>query len=399
MSLLYNTLYLILLIISIPFLAFSIKRKGYRFDLKERFVLYNDEKKDGYIWFHCASVGELKTAEPLINYFKDKFNILITVSSPRGKDFALENFSYATVRTLPFDLPFLIRKFLKLYNPKILIITEGEFYYNLICISSKKIPVVSINTRISPSSYRIYKKFSFLFSKILSCFSKMIVRSEKDFKYLKKFIIEDKLVLCGDLKFLSSSNVRDVFLNTKNKKIILAGSTHDPEEKVLITVFKSLRLRYPDVRLVIAPRHLERIPEIKKLIKEEGLSYSLRSETEVIEKDVYIVDTMGELSGMYKYADVVFVGGTISNVGGHNIIEPILNKKPVIIGNNYEKIKDLYNFFEKYNMVYSVNNGRELEKIIEDMLLTEFKPEIDISDLQEKIFNCYLRNIEEFINE
>ncbi|WP_457642041.1 3-deoxy-D-manno-octulosonic acid transferase [Persephonella sp.] len=398
MKVLYNIVYSVLILLYLPVFVFTTRKKGYTVDLKERIVLYSDKKRKKFLWFHCASVGELNVAYPLINRLKEKYNILITVISPRGKSYAKEKYPFATVRTVPFDFSFLINRFLKIYNPEALILVEGEFWYNLVTETGKKIPVISVNARISPSSYKKYKKLSLFYKKIFSAISLFLVRSQKDFEYLKNFVSKDKLILCGDLKFISSQDRKGVFLDKKGKKLIVAGSTHDPEEKVILTIFKDLKLKYPDLKLLIAPRHLERVKEVIQLVKEEGFSYSLRSKTEKLEKDVYILDTIGELSGIYRYADLVFVGGTIAPVGGHNILEPALEGKPVVIGKHYEKIQDLYLLLKEFNIVYTVNDGKEMEKIFEEFLQKEKSIDIDFSQIQEKILSCYLTNIERVLS-
>ncbi|WP_457621692.1 3-deoxy-D-manno-octulosonic acid transferase [Persephonella sp.] len=391
----YTILYTVFVILYLPIFSLLTRKKGYKTDIKERFVIYNDNARKNTVWFHCASIGELNVAFPVINRLKEKYSILITVSSPRGKDFALKKYPFATVRSVPLDIPFLLNRFISIYKPQALVITEGEFWPNLVCKTSEKIPILSINTRISPNSFKVYKRFRNIYKKILDNFSKFIVRSEKDREYLSFFVPEEKLVLCGDLKLVSSFEKKEVSFNKKGKRIIIAGSTHDPEEKVLITIYKNLRLKYPDLRLVLAPRHLERIDQIKNLLEEEGLSYALRSETEVLDCDVYIVDTIGELSGLYRYADVVFVGGTIAPVGGHNILEPVAEGKPVIIGNHYHKIEDLYRFLRKFNAVFSADNGKEMERLFDKFLEEKFKPDINISAYREKVLLCYIKNIEE----
>ncbi len=391
--------YNILGIFLIPVFFLLSKKKGYRVSLKERFVLQKPETKNP-IWFHCASVGELNVAKPLIDYYSEKYPVLITVFSPRGKDYAKRNFEKLEVVEIPFDISFLIRRFLKLYNPRILILVEGEFWFNLVVESSKNTDIISVNTRISPDSFKKYRKFSFFYRNIFSSISLYLARSEVDVSYLKE-IVEDKkkIILCGDLKLVSSSETKDVYLKTNGRILIVAGSTHYPEENILISVYKKLKKIYPDLALVIAPRHLERVREIKRFIKEEGLSYQLRSKSVSIDSDVYIVDTLGELSGIYKYAKVVFVGGTIAPVGGHNILEPALLSKPVIIGNRYEKIDSMYRLLSKIGAVVSVSSDEELSDYIVKAIEGEFKPKVDLIKEKEKVFTCYTENINRFLEK
>lgn len=392
---LYNTLGAF----AVPFFYFFSLKKGYKVSLKERFVLYRENQKNA-VWFHCASVGELNVAKPLIEHFSKKYPILITVFSPRGKNYAKKLYPYAKVYELPFDISFLIKKFLNIHSPKILILIEGEFWFNLVNETSRKINIISVNTRISPKSFKTYKKYFFFYKYVFEKISLFLTRSEKDVSFLKEIVKDKKkIVLCGDLKLISSAVDKDVYLKTRGKDLIVAGSTHYPEESILISVFKKIKKKFPNTALVIAPRHLERVKEIEKYLKEEGLGYSLRSKSDEISEDIYIVDTLGELAGIYKYAKVVFVGGTIAPVGGHNILEPALLSKPVIIGNNYEKIEDIFNYLSRIGAVVSVSSDEELEKYVIKALKGEFKPKIDLIKEQEEILSCYIENINRYLEK
>ena len=399
MKVLIKWFYNFLGIVSIPFFYLFSFRKGYKISLKERLVLYKS-KSVNPVWFHCASVGELNVARPLIEHFSKKYPILITVFSPRGKEYAKITYPYANVYELPFDISFLVKKFLNIHSPKILILVEGEFWFNLVDETSRKTDIISVNTRISPKSFKTYKKFFFFYKYIFENVSLFLARSEKDVSFLKELVKDKKkIVLCGDLKLVSSAVDKDVYLKTRGKVLIVAGSTHYPEESVLISVFKKIKKKYPDTALVLAPRHVERVKEIENYLKEEGLSYSLRSQSDEINGDVYIIDTIGELAGIYKYAKVVFVGGTIAPVGGHNILEPALLGKPVIIGNNYEKIEDIFNYLSRIGAVVSVSSDEELEEYITKALEGEFKPKIDLIKEQEEVLECYIDNIKRFLEK
>ncbi len=399
MRILIKWTYNLLGIILIPFFYLFSFKKGFKLSLKERFVFYKENQKHA-VWFHCASVGELNVAKPLIEYYRQKYPILITVFSPRGKFYAKRLYPYAKVYELPFDISFIVKKFLKVHSPKILLNVEGEFWFNLVDETSKKTNVISVNTRISPKSFKIYKKFFFFYRYIFENISLFLARSEKDVSFLKELVDnKKKIVLCGDLKLVSSAVDKDVYLKTRGKILIVAGSTHYPEESILLSIYKKIKRKYPDTALVIAPRHLERVREVENLLKEEGFSYSLRSKSDEIIGDVYVVDTLGELPGIYKYAKVVFVGGTIAPVGGHNILEPALLSKPVIIGNNYEKIEDIFKYLSKIGAVVSVSSDEELEKYIIKALEGEFKPKIDLVKEQEEIFNCYVKNIDRYLEK
>ena len=374
----------------LPVYIFLNRKKGYTFNLKERLVLYSDKEQNN-LWFHCASVGELNVARPLIEYYKDRYNILITVFSPRGIDYAKKQYPYATVRTLPFDIPFLFKKFIKIYNPVAVVSIEGEFWFNFVNTAHRFIPFISANTRISDNSYKKYKRWRFFYKKIFNSIDLFLVRSDKDYQYLKDFVDNpEKIILCGDLKFISSKSKKDIKFHKKGK-ILIAGSTHAPEEKIILQVFKKLKEKYPDLHLIIAPRHLERIEEVKKLIENSGFSYQLRSKSDIMEKDIYLIDTIGELSGFYKYANLVFIGGTIANIGGHNVLEAALENKPVVIGKHYHKIDDIVKQL-KDKIVFVAEDEKKLEDTISS-LLNKGIENIDLSKEVDRIFRCYVQNI------
>jgi 3-deoxy-D-manno-octulosonic-acid transferase len=394
-KLIYNLVYALALTIVLPVLYLYYKKKGYDFHLKERFLLKKINTQKPTIWIHCASVGEIKTALPIINYLKtyQDYEILITIFSVRAYDFAVKNLNDIKITYLPFDLSFLIRKFIKNYKPKILIIQEAEFWFNLITTSCKYIPVISINTSISEKSKKNITRFRFYFKPILNSFSKIIVRTKEDKEFLSQFVNPSKINVCGNLKLLSEIKQKGVSLE-KAKKIILGASTHSPEEEILIKVYKGIK---DDQTLILAPRHLERINEIINLIKNHGLSYGLRSKNSSLDAQVYIIDTMGELTSFFKYADAVFVGGTIANIGGHNILEPILSGKKVIIGKNYFKIKDLVDLAKSIDAVDIVENEIELKNTILKHLKNN-NIDIDLEVLRKDIYNCYIKSIEEVLN-
>ena len=386
----YNLILFFAVILFVPVWYFLNAKKGYKVGLLERFVLRTKKLDYQPVWIHCASTGEINTALPIIEYIKSKEKVLLTVFSPRAYNFAVNNLKDIPVMFLPFDFGFLIKRFLKVYNPKLLIIEEAEFWFNLIYHTSKKIPVISINTKLPKNINSIY------YRETLKRFSFFIVRTHEDKQLLKSIVKEDKIAVCGNLKLLSKINLKQIKLDKKDKKVILAGSTHHPEEEILIKVFKQIKEIYPNTCLIIAPRHIERVNDIIHIVKNYNLSYSLRSKTDTLDSDVYIVDTLGELSSLYKYGDVIFVGGTFSKVGGHNIFEPILTGKKVIIGKNYFKIKDLVLQAQKMGAVVVVEDQNQLKNAILD-LLKDSELNVDIEQIKTDIYNCYKKELEKWI--
>lgn len=381
----YNFLLIVAISVIVPVWWYIYKKKGYDIGLRDRLFPKRLDIPAGAVWIHCVSVGEIKTAMPIIEYISSKHPVFLTVFSPRAYKFAKDTLN-VPVTFLPFDLSFLIAKFIKLNRPKILILMEGELWFNLVMVSSESIPVISINTHVP--KIKLYKH-------ILNRVSQFILKSKEDEEKLKYMGVNSYITLCGNLKILSKVNQQNISFNT-DKKVILAGSTHPPEEEIIFDTFKQIKQENPNLLLVIAPRHIERVKEIIQLAKEMGFSYSLRTKTTSPQTDIYIIDTIGELSSFYRFADVVFVGGTLSKVGGHNIFEPILNGKKVIIGDNYQKIRELVEEAKKLEAIYIVKNKLELKETIQKLLEN---PNINenISELQDSIIHCYKKTLNRWL--
>ncbi len=394
---LYSFIYIF---VFLPIFLALTKKRGYSLDIKERLTIGLEKNSQNLLWFHCASVGELNLVKPLIEDLKSKEDIVITVFSPRGIKYAKDNFPYAKVYPVPFDIPILIKRFIKQINPKSLFIVEEEYWYSLITVSTKYIDIISLNSRVSEKSYKFYRRFYTFYKDIFSSINRYLVRSSKDLDLLKGLIRDkNKLILCGDLKFVSSKPKKEVDLNTLGKKVILLGSSHYPEEELVLEIFKNLKKDIKNLALIIAPRHLERIKEIQNLINKTGLSWNLRTDSKRLEKDVYILNTIGELGSIYKYADVVILGGTFAKIGGHNILEPAMFNKPIIVGKYIHKIYDNFKYLNELGIAFQVSSKGDLEKQIIKLLNAnnDYKPKMDLTELSRNILNCYKKFIERSI--
>ncbi len=317
------------------------------YGLKERLGLWDRRlreevaKKAPFLWAHGASVGEVQLTLRLLEEFRPylPWPILLTSMTPQGLGVARGKVDIALPFPIPLGLP--IRTFLRRINPRAILIAETELWPPLLWEAERKgIPVVLFNARISDGSFKRFLAFRPLFRKALGAFSLILVRSEKDYgRFVKLGAPPERVVITGDLKFLKPFNPSSERmlklkeeLHLGRERIIVSGSTHRGEEELILEAFLSLRGSMK-VRLIIAPRHIERAGEVKRLAEGFGLSVVLRSDYCDVPWDVLILDTVGELRDFYGLADVAIVGGSfVKGIGGHNLLEPLVWGVPTLHG-------------------------------------------------------------------
>lgn len=293
------------------------------------------------IWLHCVSVGEARAAQSLVRALLDKFpasRLVVSTTTVTGQKVAKEIFSgqAAAVFYFPIDWAWTVRRALRAIRPSVVLIMETELWPRLFreC-RRKQIPVALVNGRISDKSFRRYQWIRSFISRVLNDLTLAVMQSAADAERIKGLgARKDRVVVSGNLKFDSAhievdqaltSELRERFNFTGSRPLILAASTHRPEEEVLLAALKKTRATHPDVRLLIAPRRPERFQDVAGLIASSGLSWARRSApASALDAncDVVLLDTIGELGATYSLADVVFVGGSIAAHGGHNVLEP-----------------------------------------------------------------------------
>ena len=379
MFFIYNLLIILLSIIFLPIiiLAFIIVPK-FRTGFFQKIGFYNInlDKNKPTILFHAVSVGEVNAIENLVKITADNkladYNIVLSTVTKTGHDVAVKKLKDFTsdIIYFPYDFRVSILSLLKKLNPQKIIIAETEIWPNFVYVTSKKnIELYIINGRISPHSYRGYKKLKFFFSKILSKYNMIAMQSEID----KDRIIDigapkDKVVVMGNLKFdiektLSENEIEDL----KNQfgifddNLIIASSTHSGEDEIFLETFLNLKNNYPDLKLLIAPRHPQRYSYVENLLKKTGLNYGKRSNKDTfIKNDIIMLDTMGELSKIYSICKFTFIGGSFSNTGGHNPLEATIWEKPVLSGPSVFNFKDIYRILSEHNACFIANSKDEL---------------------------------------
>jgi 3-deoxy-D-manno-octulosonic-acid transferase len=304
------------------------------------------------IWIHCVSVGETQAALPLVEELRKRYpghSIAISTITRTGQNLARKIFErYAEkIFYFPFDWRWVARRTLDAINPAAVLIMETELWPGFLreC-KARQIPVAIVNGRLSEQSFQRYRWIKGFMSRVLSGMTLAIMQTDSDAARLRKLGMKsDKTLVSGNLKFDArsaplddslSSEFRERFRLTNDTPLILAASTHAPEEVILINALRQLISRFQfKPRLMIAPRHPERFSEVADLLRASGLRWTRRT----ADKDpsdghaeVILLDSIGELRSAYSLATIVFVGGSIANTGGHNILEPAAAGAAVITG-------------------------------------------------------------------
>ncbi len=330
-------------------------------------------------WIHAVSVGEVLATVPFVKKLmadRPHLPLIVSTITPTGQKVAQEKFpDIDKVIYFPFDYPLSAHQALKRIDPRLFIHTETEIWPNfLFMLGRKGIPSVIINGRISARSCKQYGWFRFFFKRVLASISVFGMQSKEDcLRIIRIGADPEKVFITGNMKFdipdtpFSQEKVdlgrREMGFSNQDL-IFVAGSTHSGEEEILLEVFLRLKIDVPRLRLLLAPRHPERCNDIEKLIIRKQIS--LRRRTQIMtdqehgESDILLLDTIGELAQSYLIGDIVFVGGSLVPVGGHNLLEPIVYKKPVLFGPYTDNTIDIVTELKKVNGGIEVYNEDSL---------------------------------------
>jgi len=312
------------------------------------------------IWFHAASVGEVKVIGYLVAYLKKRrpdLNFYVTVMTEAGYKTANELFD-DDINTgfFPLDVPIVINRCLSQINPSMTVFAETEIWPNfLIEVSKKNIPVILVNGRMSANSYRWYHLIRKSIKRLFNCYDHFFFKTECDARRYQSFYdsgefesFHSKTTIAGDMKFDAPlmnhtkdhvDKLRAMLGAGPDDFVLVAGSTRNGEEKMLIDLYSKVREKHKNFRVVLVPRHVNRISEIKSLLEQMNAVYSIYGETAPIHPLV-LVDKMGVLIELYQAADLAFVGGTLVNIGGHNLLEPVWAGTPVVFGPSLNNVKE-----------------------------------------------------------
>ena len=354
-------LYRILFLLATPLLLValllrSISHKAYRQRLLERFGLLCTTLKPEGIVVHAASVGEVIALKPfiseLLNHYPE-LPITVTTFTPTGSAQVQKLFADKVQHCyLPIDNIISTSLFLKRLRPKAMIFMETELWPNLIAqCESHRIKLLLVNGRLSDKSMRSYQKLAWLITPTIRRFGKILTQSQiNQDNYLAMGATTKACALSGNLKFDITLN-NDVaakqqeleHLVTDKRKIWLVASTHPGDEALMLKAFEQIKQHDSTVLLIIVPRHPERFDQVTKLAQDAGNNVLQRSSKQsvTLNTQVWIIDTLGELLPACALANVVTMGGSFSEIGGHNPLEPALFKKPVVVGPNMSNFKEI----------------------------------------------------------
>jgi 3-deoxy-D-manno-octulosonic-acid transferase len=371
MYLAYSLLLSLGLLLLFPYFLFqALANRKYITGLRERLGSIPKLDRQPVVWLHCVSVGETQAARPLVERINRELPdhaLVISTVTLTGQKLARDLFRTQAARVVyfPFDWRLSVRRALKAVNPAVVVVMETELWPNFLreC-RAREIPVALVNGRISRKSFGRYLKIRFFLRRVLAGLSVAVMQSERDAERIRALgMNEGRVFSAGNLKFESGgytdkkTDLQERFglqadaaqLPVTAVPLVLAASTHAPEEKIVLESFKKLRESQPAARLMIAPRHPERFNEVAELIQASGLSWARRTnapEAGDAGAAVILLDTIGELPSTYSLATVVFVGGSIVDRGGHNVLEPAAHGVAVITGahtHNFHAIVALLN--------------------------------------------------------
>ena len=353
----------------IMYFVMRSKNKHQYFFERFGFIKINKFNPKKSIWFHCASVGEVRSIKNIVDNIRQNhsdYSIIITTMTATGRKTAYDYIKADIAFLLPIENGNAFSKIISYMNVSCLIIVDTELWPNLIFTASSKIPVFLINARISDKTYKTYKKYKFIFKKVLNSFSAIFTKSSLDEeRFVSITGSSKKVITAGNIKFQERKKKEDIKIidNLKDYKFLLLASTHEKEEEILLSYMHNQMYGYD--KIIIVPRHIERSLSIKDLVINKGYTCSLYSEND-FSKQVIIIDAFGMLESLYLMADKIFIGGSIKKIGGHNIYEALQFEKVIATGINMFSFKEIYDKAKKYNLVTTIENEEDFLNYIKN---------------------------------
>lgn len=396
---LYNILFTIFFVLSAPYYFMRMRRRGnWQRGFPERFGRYSTKLKQAItnrhtLWIHAVSVGEVNVCTQLIRALEPRApNLKIVVSTTTTTGMAELRRKLPTHVSkiyYPIDRRVWVGRALNTIRPEAIVLVEAEIWPNFLWRAHDYgWPVFLVNARLSDRSYRGYKRFGFLFRPLFGLLAGVGAQNEADAARLRELGCRpDAIHIVGSLKFDAAKLDERRLLNVpallrqlavpRGAPILIGGSTHAGEEAVLAEIFLRLRASFPDLFLVLVPRHFERSQEVGRELDARGVNFVFRSEIMSHSKftpgetDCLLVNTTGELKYFYEYATLIFVGKSLTAQGGQNPIEPGALGKPMVFGPNMQNFEEIARGFVTKNGAVQVRDAAELEIALADLLANE----------------------------
>ncbi len=386
---------------------FLIRRKKYASGFTQRFGYVeplDDDEKSPVVWIHCVSVGETNAAIPLIERLRAEnpsHRFVVSTTTRTGQDLAKKLFSGQVERIFyfPYDWRFSVRRTLRRIKPQVILVLETEIWFNFFRESYKRrAKVFLVNGRLSEKSVKRYAWVKKTMKRVLHYLELALVQEHQDAKRLIQLgIRSSKVKVTGNLKYDQSvdagdseltAEIRERFKINEKAPLIVAASTHEPEEQIVLEAFKRVWKNSKDKlpRLLIAPRHPERFDTVEQTVRKTGFDWAKRTEDESNRDgvaEVILLDTVGELRAVYPLAEIVFVGGSLIPHGGQSILEPAFARNAIVTGAHTENFSSAVTEFLKHDAIGQLPELSEEESV--DVLAEVFSELLEDEDVREKM--------------
>jgi 3-deoxy-D-manno-octulosonic-acid transferase len=390
----YSVLIVLFFIVMSPYLLYqAVRYRKYVTSLPQRLgilpVSFNLDA-DESIWIHAVSVGEVLTARALLQELRERYprlRIFLSTTTITGHQVARNNLQYVDeVFYFPFDFRFIVQRTLRLVKPRLFIMMETELWPNLLrACHAGGVRTLLVNGRISSRSFPRYKLAKPLFRHVLAHVDRFCMQGEESARRIVDMGADPaRVTVTGSLKFDSleipgitaapdrgQNRVLRYFRIAPERPVVIAASTLKGEEEPVLEAFQRIRSTRPNALLVIAPRKPERFDDVERLARRSGWNVARRSDLRVDAEprhDVVILDTIGELAQLFQVGTVVFVGGSLVDAGGHNILEPAVFGKPIVFGPHMQNFAEIARGFLANGAAVQVSHGRELGTILLELL-------------------------------
>jgi 3-deoxy-D-manno-octulosonic-acid transferase len=390
---LYSVLIVTFFLIMSPYLAWqAVRHRKYIGSLRQRLgylpISFNLDGEQS-IWIHAVSVGEVLTARALLPQLRERYpryRLFLSTTTMTGQHIARNSLNYVDeVFYFPFDLGFIVSRTLALVRPRLFIMMETEIWPNQLRACDRAgVRTMLVNGRISARSYPRYRLARPFFRRVLAHVDRFCMQSDESARRVVDIGADrDRVTVTGSLKFDSleipgtspadrgSNRVLRYFRISPDRPVVIAASTLKGEEEAVLDAFQRIRATMTNALLIIAPRKPQRFDDVERLARRAGWNVARRSELRVDAEprhDVVVLDTIGELAQLYQVATAVFVGGSLVDTGGHNILEPAVFGKPIIFGPFMQNFAEIAQTFLENGSAIQVRTARELEPALLELL-------------------------------